>query len=93
MARNPLSQLASLGEEVLDRAAHKASKNPAASRVLHSAMQLKDRVDDLTKRVWGLEQMENRLAHVEKRLAELEGAAQPKPAASRRTTQAKKPPV
>jgi TolA-binding protein len=86
MSKNPLSQLASLGEEVLG----KASKNPAASRVLQGAMQLKDRVDDLTKRVRGLEQMEKRLAQFEKRLAKLEGTAKPKPAASRKTTQAKK---
>jgi TolA-binding protein len=86
MARNPLSQLASLGEEVLD----KASKNPTASRVLQGAMQLKDRVDDLSKRVRGLEQMEKRLAQLEKRLAKLEGAAKSKPAASRKTTPAKK---
>jgi TolA-binding protein len=89
MARNPLSQLASLGEEVLD----KASKNPAASRVLQGAMQLKDRVDDLSKRVRGLEQMEKRLAQLEKRLAKLEGTAQRKPAASRKTTPVKKPPT
>ena len=76
MPRNPLSQLASLGEDVLD----KASKNPTASRVLHGAMQLKDRVDDLSKRVRGLEQMEKRLAQVEKRLAKLEGKPARKPA-------------
>jgi TolA-binding protein len=84
MARNPLSQLASLGEEVLG----KAAQNPAASRVLQSAMQLKDRVDDLSKRVRGLEQLEKRLAQLEKRVAKLEGVGR-KPAASSKTTPAK----
>ena len=68
MTRNPLDRLASLGEEVLG----KASQNPTAARVLQSAMQLKDRVDDLSKRVRGLEAMEKRLAEVEERLDKLE---------------------
>lgn len=67
--KNPLDRLASLGEEVLG----KAAQNPTAHRVLHSAMQLKDRVDDLSKRVRGLEGMEKRINQLEKRLAKLEG--------------------
>jgi DNA repair ATPase RecN len=66
--KTPFDRLASLGEEVLG----KAATNPAAARVVQSAMQLKDRVDELTKRVRGLEAMENRLAEVEARLAKLE---------------------
>ena len=69
MAKSPLDRLASLGEEVLGKAAH----NPAATRVLQGAMQMKDRVDDLTKRVRGLEGMEKRLTQLEKRIAKLEG--------------------
>ena len=91
MSRNPLSQLASLGEEVLE----KAAQNPAASRVLQSAMQLKDRVDDLSMRVRGLEQMEKRITQLEKRLAKLEGPAKTpakKPASSSKTSAAKKTP-
>ncbi|HVV59695.1 MAG TPA: hypothetical protein VHC45_15150 [Gaiellaceae bacterium] len=79
MTRNPISQLASLGEEVLG----KASQNPTAARVIGSAMQLKDRVDDLSKRVRGLEAMEQRIAALEARIDELE---KPK----RKTTAAKK---
>jgi 3-methyladenine DNA glycosylase/8-oxoguanine DNA glycosylase len=80
MTRNPLDRLASLGEEVLG----KASQNPTAARVLQSAMQLKDRVDDLSKRVRGLEAMEKRLAKLEKRLGKLEYDAKKKPAPSAR---------
>ena len=68
MTRNPISQLASIGEEVLG----KASQNPTAARVIGSAMQLKDRVDDLSKRVRGLEAMEQRIAALEERIDELE---------------------
>ena len=84
MAKNPLSQLASLGEDVLG----KASQNPTAARIVQGAMQLKDRVDDLSKRVRGLEQMEKRVAQLEKRIAKLEGGGSL--AASRKTTAAKK---
>jgi TolA-binding protein len=87
MARNPLSQLASLGEEVLE----KASQNPTAARVLNVAVQLRDRVDDLSKRVRGLEQMEKRLAQVEKRVAKLEGGSARKPSAPRQTAAKDKP--
>jgi hypothetical protein len=86
MNRNPLAQLASIGEEVLD----KASQNPAAARVIHGAAQVRDRVDDLGKRVRGLEQMEQRLAHLEERLAKLEGGSTKKPAAAKPSA-AKKP--
>ena len=83
MTRNPLSQLASLGEEVLGKASH----NPTAARIVQGAMQLKERVDDLSKRVRGLEQMEKQLAQLEKRVAKLEGG---KPTPARKTTAAKK---
>lgn len=76
MSRNPISQLASLSEEVLG----KAAQNPTAARVLGGAMQLKDRVDDLGKRVRGLESMEERLAALEARLDELEKPKRKTPA-------------
>ena len=69
MAKSTIDRLTALGEEVLE----KASQNPTAHRVLQSAMQMKERVDDLSKRVRGLEGMEKRIAQLEKRLAKLEG--------------------
>ena len=88
MAKSTLDRLASLGEEVLG----KASQNPAAHRILQGAMQLKDRVDDLSKRVRGLEQMEKRLTQLEKRLVKLEYAAKKKPPpAAKKTATPKKP--
>jgi TolA-binding protein len=89
MAKNPktpFDRLASLGEEVLG----KASQNPTAARVLHGAMQMKDRVDDLSKRVRGLEGMEKRLTQLEKRLVKLEGGAKKTTTAAKKTAAAKK---
>jgi hypothetical protein len=82
--KNPIDRLASLGEEVLG----KAAQNPATARLVQSAMQMKDRVDDLSKRVRGLESMEKKLVQLEKRVAKLE---KPKPSgSSRKTSSAKK---
>jgi hypothetical protein len=71
--KSPLDRLASLGEEVLG----KAAQNPTAHKFVQSAMQLRDRVDDLSKRVRGLEGMEKRINQLEKRLAKLEGTRTP----------------
>jgi polyhydroxyalkanoate synthesis regulator phasin len=68
MAKTPLDRLANLGEEVLG----KAAQNPNLSRVVQSAVQLRDRVDDLAKRVRGLEAMEKRIDELEQRVAKLE---------------------
>jgi polyhydroxyalkanoate synthesis regulator phasin len=68
MTKNPISQLADLGEEMLG----KAAQNPTAAKVLGGAMQLKDRVDELQRRVRGLEGLEQRLEALEQRVAELE---------------------
>ena len=89
--KNPLDRLASLGEEVLG----KAAQNPTAHKLLQSAGQLKDRVDDLSKRVRGLEAMEKRVNQLEKRLAKLEGASKAparktKTASTKKTSSAKK---
>ena len=76
--KSTLDRLTSLGEEVIG----KASQNPNLARVVGAATQLKDRVDDLSKRVRGLEGMEKRIAELEQRLKKLEKAkkpAEPKP--------------
>jgi outer membrane murein-binding lipoprotein Lpp len=85
MGKSALDRLASLGEDVLG----KASQNPTAAKLLQGAMQLRDRVDDLSKRVRGLEAMEKRLAQLEKRVAKVEGAAK-RPSATAKKTATKK---
>jgi hypothetical protein len=70
MTKSTLDRLATLGEEVIG----KASQNPNLARVVNAATQMKDRVDDLSKRVRGLEGMEKRIDELEQRLKKLEGA-------------------
>jgi TolA-binding protein len=84
--KNPLDRLASLGEEVLG----KAAQNQTAHKLFQSALQLKDRVDDLSKRVRGLEAMEKRINQLEKRLAKLEGGTKRTPARKTKTASSKK---
>ena len=79
--KSTIDRLTSLGEEVIG----KASQNPSLARVVGAATQLKDRVDDLSKRVRGLEAMEKRIAQLEQRVKKVEGAQK------RATTAAKKP--
>jgi polyhydroxyalkanoate synthesis regulator phasin len=75
MTKSTIDRLTSLGDQVIGKASEKASQNPTANRVLQSAMQMKERVDDLSKRVRGLEATEKQIAELEKRVAKLEGAA------------------
>jgi hypothetical protein len=79
--KSTLDRLTSLGEEVIG----KASQNPNVARVVSAATQLKDRVDDLSKRVRGLEAMEKRIGELEARLKKVEGTQK------RAATAAKKP--
>ena len=84
MTKSTLDRLTTLGEEVIG----KASQNPNLARFVNAATQLKDRVDDLSKRVRGLEAMEKRIAELEARVVKLEGAKK-RAAASAKKTEAK----
>ena len=75
-----LDKLTSLGQDMLG----KAAQNPTAAKLIQSAVQLRDQVDDLTKRVTGLEKLEKRVDGLEKKLAKLE-KSQKKPAAPKKT--------
>jgi uncharacterized protein Yka (UPF0111/DUF47 family) len=72
--KNPFDMLQSIGEELLG----KASQSPTAAKAIQSAMQLKERVDDLQKRVRGLENLERRMDELEARLAKVEGGSSKK---------------
>ena len=74
--KKPLSSLSSFSEDLLG----KASKNPAVTRFVQSANELRERVDDLSKRLRGLDALEQRVAELEARVAKLEKPAR-KPAA------------
>ena len=69
--RDLISRLADRGEEVLA----KFAETPGAHRVLELLNSTRERLDDLQKRVIGLEQLERRLDDAEKRLAKLEKGA------------------
>jgi TolA-binding protein len=85
--KSTLDRLTSLGEEVIG----KASQNPNLARVVGAATQLKDRVDDLSKRVRGLEGMEKRIADLEQRLKKLEGTQKKAAAAAKKPAEPPKP--
>lgn len=62
-----LGRLADMSEEAIQR----LSDAPGADKVLGAMNQLKDRTDELQKRVRGLEDLEKRLAAVEAKVAKL----------------------
>ena len=67
--RNLVERLADAGEEAIQR----IGNAPGADRVLGTLNTVRDRVDDLQKRVRGLEGLEKRLTAVERRLDKLDG--------------------
>ncbi len=84
MAKNQskdlLSRVADLGEEAL----HKLPSMPGGNRLLDAVNQSKTRIDDVQKRLRGLDVLERRVDQLEKRLAKLEKpAAAKKPAAKK----------
>ena len=74
-----LGRLADLSEEAVQR----LSEAPGADRVLQALKGLADRVDDLQRRTRGFEELERRLAALEKRVDGLTKAKPPPRAASR----------
>jgi len=87
--RNLVERLADAGEEAIQR----IGNAPGADRVLGAPNTMRDRVDDLQKRVRGLEQLEQRLGSVERRLDKLEGkgATSTRKSASRKRSTTRKP--
>ena len=78
-----LGMLADRGEDVVG----KLAELPSAQRLLEAANSMKDRVDELQKRVRGIDALEQRVATLEKKVDQLSGtSAKPKRAASKRTT-------
>jgi polyhydroxyalkanoate synthesis regulator phasin len=71
-----LSRLADAGEEAIKR----LGDAPGANRVAEVVTTLRDRVDELQKKVRGLDELEQRVDALEKRLA----AVEKKPAPRRR---------
>jgi hypothetical protein len=70
-----VERLADVGEEAIQR----IGTAPGADRVLGTLNNVRDRVDDLQKRMRGLERLEKRLTAAERRLDKLEGKGKPAP--------------
>ena len=79
-----LGRLADAGEEALNR----LGDAPGMDRVTAFANSTRDRLDELTKRVRGIEALETRVAKLEKQVAALSGTT--KAPARKRTTAARK---
>ncbi len=84
--KDVIARLAETGEEAL----HRLTELPGGARVVEAANALRDRVDELSKRVRSLDPLERRVAELERRLDEL---SKPKAAARTRTTAARKSPA
>jgi hypothetical protein len=72
-----VERLADAGEEAIQR----LGSAPGGDRLLGAVNSMRDRLEDVQKRVRGLEQLDQRLAAVERRLDELDrtGSSSPKP--------------
>jgi hypothetical protein len=85
MARKDLlTRLADAGEDAIGR----LGEAPGMDRVVGFANSTRDRLDELTRRARGVEELERRVARLEKRLAELSGT---KSRSKSRTSSAAKP--
>ena len=82
------SRLADRGEEVLS----KFAETPGAARVVELINSTRERLDDLQKRVMGLENLERKLDQLEKRVEQLEGGeTKPAPKPASKPAPPKKP--
>jgi hypothetical protein len=88
--KNIVERLADAGEEAIQR----IGSAPGGDRLIGALSSMRERVDDLQKRVRGLESLDKRLAAVERRLDKLDGkgkTATPKASATaKRSTAARK---
>ena len=85
--KDVVTRLTDVGEAAIQ----KLSDVPGTDRFVGAASAFRDRLDDLQKRVRGLESLEQRLAELEKRVDELQGKTRGKAkAGAKRSTTAKK---
>jgi hypothetical protein len=77
-----VDRLADLGEEAIQR----IGNAPGGDRVLAAMAGTRDRIDDLQKRVRGLEALDKRVASIERRLDKLEGKGKPSTTTRKRSS-------
>lgn len=68
-----LTRLADAGEDAI----HRLSEAPGADRVFGAMSTMRDRLDELQRRVRGIEAIERRVTELEKRVEQLEGGTKP----------------
>ena len=76
MAQRPkdlISKLADAGEEAIQKVTDTVTDIPGATKLGQSVNTMKERLDDVTKKMRGLEAMEKRIAKLEKQLDQLQG--------------------
>ena len=79
-----LGRLADMSEEAI----HRLSDAPGADRLLGAMNALRDRTDELQKRVRGLENLEQRLAALERKVDRLAKGGSAASATTRKSTKA-----
>ena len=85
-----LSRVQDLGEEAL----HKLTEVPGGSRLVDMANQTKARLDDMQKRIRGLEDLEQRVAKLEQQVAaQSKSSTAKKPSTARKPATPKNPPA
>ena len=77
-----LSRLADAGEEAIQ----KLSEAPGADRFMSAANTMRDRVDEMQKRLRGLEALEQRLAVLERKVDRMSKSGSTAPATRKTTT-------
>jgi len=82
-----LSRLADAGEDAIQR----LGDVPGAERLLGATQALRDRIDEMQKKMRGIDALEKRVAELERQVEELRGGSAHKtPSAARKTTTARK---
>jgi hypothetical protein len=80
--KNLVDRRADVGEEAIQR----LGSAPGADKLVGTLNGVRDRVEDLQKRVRGLEGLEKRLSTLERRLDKLEGKGKSTSSSRRRST-------
>lgn len=84
--KNIVEKLADVGEEAIQR----LGNTPGAERIVGALGSVRDSMDDLQKRVRGLEGLDKRLGALERRLDKLEGKSTSSSSRSRKTSSTSK---
>lgn len=84
--QDALVRLAKRGEEAL----HRLTELPGGTKALKAFNELRVTVDDLGKKVRGIDKLEARVAKLEKELASLKRAQRPKTTTSTRASSSRK---